>query len=401
MLYKFFPFLNWFKDYNTNKFRHDFVAGVTVSLIVIPQSMAYAQLAGLPIYYGLYASFLPTIFATMFGSSNHLSTGPTAVVSLMTAVALEPLATQGSEAYIIYAIMLSLTVGIFRLSLGLLKLGLIVNFLSLPVVNSYTSAAAIIIATSQLRRFFGVYANEGTYHYQTVENAIRAALNYTHYPTLIIAISSLILMYLLKKYLPKIPFVLVAVVAFTVISWAFGYEKDVPVNINNIQSPDVVKMIRQFNKDVRLLVDYAAERTKLSEKMSAMKSADSSEFRILDEQYYAGILGIKIRSEKHESQLLRDELNDYMLQRVKTKDGTYQFYSYGKVPAGMTSDGNIWRVKVRNAILDEDDILMTGGGSVVGDIPKGLPKFTIPNVDLNVMFRFLPMALTLNTQHME
>ncbi len=220
MLYKFFPFLNWFKDYNTNKFRHDFVAGVTVSLIVIPQSMAYAQLAGLPIYYGLYASFLPTIFATMFGSSNHLSTGPTAVVSLMTAVALEPLATQGSEAYIIYAIMLSLTVGIFRLSLGLLKLGLIVNFLSLPVVNSYTSAAAIIIATSQLRRFFGVYANEGTYHYQTVENAIRAALNYTHYPTLIIAISSLILMYLLKKYLPKIPFVLVAVVAFTVISWA-------------------------------------------------------------------------------------------------------------------------------------------------------------------------------------
>ncbi len=355
--------------------------------------MAYAQLAGLPIYYGLYASFLPTIFAAMFGSSNHLSTGPTAVVSLLTSVALEPLATSGSEAYIAYAILLSLTIGIFRLSLGILRLGLIVNFLSLPVVNSYTSAAAIIIATSQLSRMFGVYVNEGAYHYQTVENVISAALIYTHLPTLLIACSSLTLMFLLKKYVSKIPFILVTVVIFTFISWASGFEHDVAVNIKNIKSPEIVNMIKQFNVDMHLLVDHASERTKLRDKIDAMKSADSNAFRVVDEQYYASLIGIKIKNEKHESQILRDELNNFMLEAGKSKDGKLLFYNYGKIPKGMEKDERIWRVKVRNYPINESAVLITGGGSVVGNIPKGLPAISMPNFDLNVFLRFLPMAL--------
>jgi MFS superfamily sulfate permease-like transporter len=135
----------------------DLLAGLTVALVLIPQSLAYAELAGLPPYYGLYASFLPPLVASLFGSSRQLATGPVAVVSLLTSITLEPLATAGSQQYIAYAILLALLVGIFQFSLGVLKLGLVVNFISHPVVNGFTNAAALIIASSQLPKLFGVY----------------------------------------------------------------------------------------------------------------------------------------------------------------------------------------------------------------------------------------------------
>jgi len=103
MLTRFFPFLAWFRNYGLNTLRIDAISGLTVALVLIPQSMAYAQLAGLPAYYGLYAAFLPPMVAALFGSSRQLATGPVAVVSLMTAASLEPLATAGSEGYIAYA----------------------------------------------------------------------------------------------------------------------------------------------------------------------------------------------------------------------------------------------------------------------------------------------------------
>ena len=122
----------WFKDYGLESLRIDFIAGLTVALVLIPQSMAYAQLAGLPAYYGLYAAFLPPMVASLFGSSRQLATGPVAVVSLMTAAALEPLATAGSEAFIAYAVILAFVVGLFQFVLGVLRMGVIVNFLSHP-----------------------------------------------------------------------------------------------------------------------------------------------------------------------------------------------------------------------------------------------------------------------------
>ena len=150
MMKRFLPFLKWYEGYNFINFRSDLIAGITVALVLIPQSMAYAQLAGLPAYYGLYAAFLPSIFASLFGSSNQLATGPVAVVSLMTSASLEPLATAGSESFITYAILLALMVGVFQFLLGALRLGIIVNLLSHPVIIGFTTAAAIIIATSQL-----------------------------------------------------------------------------------------------------------------------------------------------------------------------------------------------------------------------------------------------------------
>ena len=126
--------------------RKDLIAGLTVALVLIPQSMAYAQLAGLPAHYGLYASLLPPVIAAFFGSSRQLATGPVAMGSLMTAAALEPLATAGSEAFIGYAVLLSLMVGLFQLAMGMFRLGVLLNFLSHPVILGFVNAAAIISA---------------------------------------------------------------------------------------------------------------------------------------------------------------------------------------------------------------------------------------------------------------
>ena len=154
---RLFPFLCWIGELKKPEvLRADLIAGITVALVLVPQSMAYAQLAGLPPYYGLYASFLPGIIAALFGSSRQLATGPVAVVSLLTASALEPIAGANPELYITYAIMLAFMVGIFQIGLGLLRLGVLVNFLSHPVVVGFTNAAAIIIGTSQLGKLFGV-----------------------------------------------------------------------------------------------------------------------------------------------------------------------------------------------------------------------------------------------------
>ena len=168
---RFFPFSNWIeelKDFQVLK--ADIIAGLTVALVLVPQSMAYAQLAGLPPYYGLYASFLPVALAALFGSSRQLATGPVAVVSLLTAAALEPIAGANPEGYIAYAIMLALLVGIFQLLLGILKMGVLVDFLSHPVVNGFTNAAAIIIGTSQLSKIFGVVVPTESHHYETILN---------------------------------------------------------------------------------------------------------------------------------------------------------------------------------------------------------------------------------------
>lgn len=219
---RFTPFKEWIgmlKDKEILK--ADVMAGITVALVLVPQSMAYAQLAGLPAYVGLYASFLPVIIASLFGSSRQLATGPVAIVSLMTAAALEPLALN-QETYMVYAAFLALSVGIFQIALGLLRLGVLVDFLSHPVVIGFTNAAALIIASSQVSKMFGLTVEKGEHHYETVWNII-LALPQTHMVTFIMGAFSLFLLIYIRKIAPKAPNVLIVVVICTLISWAIGY----------------------------------------------------------------------------------------------------------------------------------------------------------------------------------
>ncbi|MDH5614651.1 MAG: SulP family inorganic anion transporter, partial [Gammaproteobacteria bacterium] len=241
----FVPFLSWIGELKSGEtLRADVIAGITVALVLVPQSMAYAQLAGLPPHIGLYASFVPVMLAAFMGSSRQLATGPVAVVSLMTAAALGPIAGGDPAGYLVYAALLALMVGVFQIFLGLFRLGVLVDFLSHPVVIGFTNGAAIIIGTSQLSKLFGVSVEKADHHYETVWRVIVAATEHTHMATLLMSIFALGIMILLKKHLPKIPNVLTAVVVTTLVSVAIGFKDmgghvvgEVPTGLPGIAIP--------------------------------------------------------------------------------------------------------------------------------------------------------------------
>ena len=152
---RIFPFLRWF-PIGAEVLRADLIAGMIGALVLVPKAMAYAQLSGLPVYFGLYAAFIPAIVGALWGSSRQLLTGPVAVISLMTASALAPFALAGTDQYIALALLLALLVGIIQISMGAFKLGVIVNFISHPVIIGFINAAAIIIALSQFNKLLGI-----------------------------------------------------------------------------------------------------------------------------------------------------------------------------------------------------------------------------------------------------
>ena len=400
MIQKVFPFLAWFKDYDAGKFKIDFLAGLTVALVLIPQSMAYAQLAGLPAYYGLYAAFLPPMVAALFGSSRQLATGPVAVVSLMSAASLAPLATAGSPQFIAYSIVLALTVGIFQFSLGVLRLGLVVNFLSHPVVNGFTNAAAIIIASSQFSKFFGVSVDSAGHHYETMVRVVQAAMDYTHLPTLLYGICAVIIMVVLKKINPRIPNVLVAVSITTLISYFTGFNNDVKVDLSTIQSPELAGKITEFNQSAKKLETLGTERAALGleideELKKLPKGHAGKSIELIKLQSQAELLSLEINEVKAHIQLSRADLRTLKFEGLKDKD-TYSFYPKNEIPAGITTDGNTWRLKVGNSPLKPAELLLMGGGAVVGKIPEGLPQFTIPELNAKSFLKLLPTAIIIS-----
>ena len=399
MIYHVFPFLTWFKDYDFGKFRIDFLAGITVALVLIPQCMAYAQLAGLPAYYGLYAAFMPPLVGALFGSSRQLATGPVAVVSLMTSATLSPLATAGSAEFIAYALLLTCIVGIFQLSLGILRLGLVVNFLSHPVVNGFTNAAAIIIATSQLSKFFGDDVVEAEHHYETMVRVFKAAVDYTHFPTLCYGVGAVILMVVLKRIDRRIPNVLVAVVITTLISYFTGYNKDVQVDIATIKVPELQQKLDAFNAVVNNMATLGAERKtltlKLDEEVSAQKAQGQSgkSPESVNLQAQIQILSMKMDEEKEALEGMQMSLRTLKFEGVKNDDKTYTFYDKGAAPSGAVLSGRTWRLKIGNTPINLTKLRVMGGGAVVGKIPEGLPKFTLPVVSARAVVKLLPTAV--------
>ncbi len=399
MIQKIFPFLDWFKDYDVGKFKIDFLAGLTVALVLIPQSMAYAQLAGLPAYYGLYAAFLPPMVAALFGSSRQLATGPVAVVSLMSAASLEPLATAGSTAFIAYSIALALTVGIFQFSLGVLRLGLVVNFLSHPVVNGFTNAAAIIIASSQFSKFFGVSVDSAGHHYETMVRVAQAAMDYTHLPTLLYGVCAIVIMVTLKKINPRIPNVLVAVAITTVVSYFTGYNDDARVDISAIHAPGVAEDVTEFNKLATALETLGAERAALGlqvdEEVKKLPKGHPKSAELIHLHSQAELLSLQIIDIKEQIYQLRAALRVMKFEGVKEND-SFALYPKGALPEGATSDGKTWRLKVGNSPLKPAELLVMGGGAVVGKIPEGLPQFTIPELNAKSFIKLLPTAIIIS-----
>jgi len=185
-LARYFPPLDWGRSYTRDTLTNDLMAAVIVTIMLIPQSLAYALLAGLPPEAGIYASIVPIMFYALFGTSRALAVGPVAVVSLMTAAAIGQVAEAGSMGYAAAALTLALLSGAMLLTLGLLRLGFIANFLSHPVIAGFITASGILIATSQLKHILGVPA--GGHTLIEMLGALGAHLDAVNWPTLIIGV---------------------------------------------------------------------------------------------------------------------------------------------------------------------------------------------------------------------
>lgn len=224
ILYKIFPFLHWIKELkDTDTLKRDIVAGLSVSFILIPQSMAYAQLAWLPIEVGLYTAFIPVIIAALFGSSPQMSTWPVTIVSLMTATALAPLAVSGTEGYALYASLLAFFTGLLYLLIWNLRLWIIVDFLSHPVIVWFTNAAALLTITSQLSKIFWVSSEKGSHYLETLYNLWNHIVFETHIATFICGIASIAFLVTIWKLFPKSPKVLFLLILSIALSYFLWY----------------------------------------------------------------------------------------------------------------------------------------------------------------------------------
>ncbi|RJP73503.1 MAG: STAS domain-containing protein [Candidatus Zixiibacteriota bacterium] len=399
MVYRFLPFLAWLKGYSPAHLRADVIAGLTVAMVLIPQSMAYAQLADLPAYYGLYAAFLPPLVAALFGSSRQLATGPVAVVSLMTATALAPLATAGSEAFIAYAVLLALLVGIFQMLLGLFRLGMVVNFISHPVVNGFTNAAAIIIATSQLANLLGVTAEKGEHHYQTVYNVLAAIPHSAHLPTLGLALLAFAIMFGLRYLNPRIPNVLIAVVVTTMISWGAGLERKMKAPLSSLCVPTQEKIIA-YNHALTEIDSAMARRIELGKHLKAQAKCqgchDLKDPNDVTAKYNITISDLEIVRLKEQAGEERAQLRRLVFVPYREASGDTLLCEPQALAPGTPKLAGRWRLKVGSRPVPQDTLTLTGGGAVVGFVPSGLPSIQPPGLHLNVILDLLPMMMIIS-----
>jgi SulP family sulfate permease len=205
-------------------FKFDLIAGITVSLVAIPQSLAYAQLAGVPAYFGLYAALIPTIIGAIFGSSRQLSTGPVAMTSLLTAASVAPLAAHGTEWFYSCVILLALLSGLFQILFGVLRVGVLLNFLSHPVLMGFINAAALIIGLSQLPTMLGIPAQQSNHFLLDIWQVI-THIDTMHELSLGFGATAIVMLLGLKRYAPKLPGVLITVVLLTWVSYAIGFSE--------------------------------------------------------------------------------------------------------------------------------------------------------------------------------
>ncbi len=202
-------FLQWWPRVNAETLRGDLVAGFTGALIVLPQGVAFATIAGLPPQYGLYSAIVPAVIAALFGSSWHLVSGPTTAISIVVFAAISPLAEPGSVDYIALALTLTFLVGVIQLAMGIARLGTLVNFISHTVVIGFTAGAAILIASTQLKNFFGIQIERGASFHQTIRALVVHAGDINPYITSV-GVITLLAGILFKRFFPRLPYMIAA-----------------------------------------------------------------------------------------------------------------------------------------------------------------------------------------------
>jgi SulP family sulfate permease len=387
-----FPFLRWL-PYSGGTLRADFIAGLTVALVLVPQSMAYAQLAGLPAYYGLYAAFLPVAVAALWGSSKQLGTGPVAVVSLLTASSLAPFAAIGSEQFVGLAIMLALLVGIVQLLLGVFRLGVVVNFLSHPVIVGFTNAAAMIIGLSQINKMIGVPMGRSESFVSDIWGVFRQ-VGETHMPTLVMGLVAIAIIWVLRKKAPKLPGVLIAVALTTVVSWQIGFERSATATIEQIAEPEAKALLAEFVRTEDRIKEINQEiDAKNTELKQLQKAGGDVGQGVATLHYEMELLRLQLKDREEENRKRNRAIRSFVFEMVPAADGQpARFYTHGKLPAGAHDEGRHWRISKATS----GTFKLTGGGEVVGKVPEGLPSFSLPKISWDVFGSLLTTAIVIS-----
>ncbi len=218
------PIVGWLRSYSRADLGPDIVAGLTTAVMLVPQAMGYALLAGLPPIHGLYASVAPIVLYAVLGTSRHLAVGPVAMDSILVAGSVGVIAAVGTRDYIVIAAALGIMVGIVQAGLGFLRAGFLVNFLSRPVVAGFTAAAALIIAASQVGHLLGISLPRTHHVHRVVWEALRSASDWS-WPTFAIGVASIVGLVVSKKRWPRLPAALFVVVVTTLVVWSLGLSK--------------------------------------------------------------------------------------------------------------------------------------------------------------------------------
>lgn len=242
---KYIPILQWIPKYKTSFLKSDIIAGITVGVVLIPQGIAYAMIAGLPPIYGLYTALIPQLVYAVLGTSPRVAVGPVAMDSLLVAAGIASLSVVGTENVIAVAILLAFTVGVIQILLGTLRLGFIVNFLSRPVISGFTSAAAIIIGVNQFKNLLGIPIPRSNRIHEILGNFCQLVLD-TNFQTLTIGAGAIVIILILKKINKKIPSPLVVVIlGILVLKYFNGFFqevaiiKEIPSGLPSFGVPDI------------------------------------------------------------------------------------------------------------------------------------------------------------------
>jgi len=236
---------SWMASYQRSYLAGDLTAGLTVGIMLIPQGMAYALIAGLPPVYGLYTALIPQVIYAIFGSSRHLAIGPVAMDSLLVAASISTLASVGTQHYITLAILLAFIIGSIQVCMGLFQLGFLVNFLSKPVISGFTSAAALIIGLNQLKYLLGVYIPRDSNVLNILQSAVQQISNFNSL-SIIIGLLGIAVIISLRRIHKMIPGALVVVVAGILVVHGLDLEHhgvsivgDVPAGLPAFQVPSL------------------------------------------------------------------------------------------------------------------------------------------------------------------
>jgi len=349
-------------------------------MILVPQSMAYASLAGLPVVYGLYASFLPVIVASLWGASRFLHTGPVAMLSLMSAAAIEPLASRGTDEFIQLSMLLALLVGLLRLILGLFRMGVLINLASHPVILGFTNAAALIIGLSLMNSFLGVPMPRSDSFLADLLQVVQQVPQ-LHIPTLLFGLGTLAALFFLRARFPKLPGVLIVVIATTLISASLGYEKIQTVEPQQIADVHARASFEELMRDEAMLAEVKAQQKSIGDQLASLDAKDPQAYAL-----QASLLRLKGEETSLKHSLYRKRVDAHRIALIpESQDDGQVLYKTAEDAGFFTT---VWRWSGHT----EDKFKLSGGGAVVSTIPSGLPGFSVPTLNLGIVTDLFAVA---------